>query len=278
MYQIITDTSALFTVEQGKEMGIEVVPLCVSIGDWDGRDLDMDMDKFYGYIAQGHLPRSSQPPIGEVIELYETYQHKEVIHITMADGLSGTYQSAATARETVDHSENITVINSKTLCGPQRYMVQKAVQMQKAGKSYEEVVEWLRFAADHNASFLIPQDFGYLKRGGRLTPVAATLGTILKLKPILIQTADGKQLEKVGVKRTMKHALAEVVAHLKKKGIDEENYIMYVSHADTLKDAEYVIELLREAFPRMEIQLLELSPAFVTQGGPKCVAIQYCVR
>ena len=61
MYQIITDTSALFTPEEGKAMGIEVLPLCVTIGDWEGRDLAMDMEKFYGYIKNGYLPQSSQP-------------------------------------------------------------------------------------------------------------------------------------------------------------------------------------------------------------------------
>ena len=65
---------------------------------------------------------------------------------------------------------------------------------------------------------------------------------------------------------------------LKAKGVDEENYIMHVSHADAIADAEYVVGLLKEAFPKMEIQILDLSPAFVTQGGPKCVAVQYCIR
>ncbi len=278
MYQIITDTSALFTPEQGKAMGIEVLPLCVTIGDWEGRDLLMDMTKFYDYIKSGHLPQSSQPPVGEVIDAYEKYSGKKIINIAMADGLSGTYQSAAGAAASVDNSDDIVVINTKTLCGPHRYIVEKAVKMQKEGASFEEVCDWVRYASENHESFLIPQDFGYLKRGGRLTPMAATLGTILKLKPIMTQTPDGRQLEKLGVKRTMKAALAEVVERLKAKGVDEERYIMHVSHADAIGDAEYVVGLLKEAFPKMEIQILDLSPAFVTQGGPKCVAIQYCVR
>lgn len=278
MYQIITDTSALFTPEQGKAMGIEVLPLCVTIGDWEGRDLAMDMEKFYGYIKNGHLPKSSQPPVGEVIDTYEKYSGKKMVNICMADGLSGTYMSAAGAAASMDNSDDIVVINTKTLCGPHRYIVEKAVKLQQSGASFEEVCDWVRYAADNNESFLIPQDFGYLKRGGRLTPMAATLGTILKLKPIMTQTPDGRQLEKLGVKRTMKAALAEVVGILKEKGVDEENYIMHVSHADTLGDAQYVVSLLHEAFPKMEIQIQDLSPAFVTQGGPKCVAIQYVVR
>ncbi len=278
MYQIITDTSALYTPEEGKAMGVEVLPLCVTIGDWEGRDLLMDMDKFYGYIKNGHLPQSSQPPIGEVIDAYEKYAGKKILNICMADGLSGTYLSAAGAAESVDNSDDIVVINTKTLCGPHRYIVEKAVKLQKEGASFEEVCDWVRYASEHHESFLIPQDFGYLKRGGRLTPMAATLGTILKLKPIMTQTPDGRQLEKLGVKRTMKAALAEVVGMLKAKGVDEENYIMHVSHADALADAKYVVDMLHQAFPKMEIQILDLSPAFVTQGGPKCVAIQYCVR
>ena len=234
MYQIITDTSALFTPEEGKVMGIEVLPLCVTIGDWEGRDLAMDMPKFYGYIKNGHLPQSSQPPVGEVIDAYEKYAGKKILNIAMADGLSGTYMSAAGAAASMDNSDDIVVINTKTLCGPHRYIVEKAVKMQKEGASFEEVCDWVRYASENHESFLIPQDFGYLKRGGRLTPVAATLGTILKLKPIMTQTPDGRQLEKLGVKRTMKAALAEVVERLKSKGVDEENYIMHVSHADAL--------------------------------------------
>ena len=144
----------------------------------------------------------------------------EVINIAMADGLSGTYQSACGAKNMVENGDNVTVINSTTLCGPHRYMVEKAQQMKEAGCGAKEIIEWLEAATKKHESFLIPQDFDFLRRGGRLTPVAATLGLVLKLKPIMTQTPDGKQLDKFRVKRTMK-------------------------------------------------------AAFVTQGGPQCVAIQY---
>ena len=77
------------------------------------------------------------------------------------------------------------------------------------------------------------------------------------------------------IQSIMKKAMVE---RLKEKGVDSDRYIMHVSHADAIGDAQYVVGLLQEAFPKMEIQILDLSPAFVTQGGPKCVAIQYCVR
>lgn len=276
MTKIMTDSSSLYTKEEAKELGFRVVPLSISIGDWNGRDLEMDMDRFYGMIAEGQVPRSSQPPIGEVMETYEEYQ-EDLINISMADGLSGTFQSASGAKEMVSNSDKITVFNTKTLCGPHRYMVDEALKMAKAGLGKLEILDWLEKASNRTDSFLIPQDFSFLKRGGRLTPLAATIGGVLKLKPILRVTPDGKRLDKFGVKRTMSGAASSVAKHLEKLKIDER-HIVYISHANVLNDAKKVQETFKEIFPKAEIQLFKLSPAFVTQGGPGCIAIQYIER
>ena len=274
MVQIITDSSTLFTEEEAKAMGIEVLPLCVNIGDLEGRDLQIDMEDFYDRIEKGGIPKSSQPPIGEVMDTYEKYPDAEIINIAMADGLSGTYQTACGAREMVDNKENITVINSKTLCGPHRYMVKKAQQMKQAGKTAKEIIAWLEKAKESHESFLIPQDFAFLRRGGRLTPVAATFASTLKLKPIMTQVEEGRRLDKYAIKRNMKQAVGAVIERLKKRGVDAK-HIIYVSHANALEDAKKVMEQLKEHFIDAEIELLELGAAFVTQGGPKCIAIQY---
>ena len=274
MVQIITDSSTLFTVEEGRKMGIEVLPLCVNIGDLEGRDLQIDMDEFYGQIAKGNHPMSSQPPIGEVMETFEKYPDAEIINISMADGLSGTYQAACGAKESVDNSENITVINSKTLCGPHRYMVQKAQQMKEAGKTAKEIIAWLEKAKESHESFLIPQDFDFLRRGGRLTPMAAKFASVLNLRAIMTQTSDGCRLDKFGMKRSMKLAIKAVVDHLEEKRLDAK-HIIYVSHARAEEDAKKAVAMLKERFADVEIQMLELGAAFVTQGGPQCIAIQY---
>ena len=274
MVKIITDSSTLYTPEEGKKLGFDVMPLCVSIADLEDRDLMVDMDVFYGKIAEGNHPRSSQPPVGEVMDAYEAYPEDEIINIAMADGLSGTYHSACGARESVDNKENIVVFNSKTLCGPHRYMVEKAQKMAEEGKSAKEILSWLEYASEHHESFLIPQDFDFLRRGGRLTPVAAAFGSVLKLKPIMKQTDDGKKLDKFGVKRTMKAVVAEIIEHLKKADLDSR-HVLYVSHARVPEDAKKVVEQLKESFPEVEYQILDLGAAFVTQGGPGCIAIQY---
>ena len=277
MVQIITDSSTLYTSDEAQKLGFEATPLSVSIGDMDGRDLLVNMDDFYARIQKGEIPRSSQPPIGDVMEVYEKYPEDEIINIAMADGLSGTYQSACGARESVDNKENVTVFNSRTLCGPHRYMVQRAQQLKEEGKTKAEILAWLEKASHNTDSFLIPQDFAFLKRGGRLTPVAAALGSVLNLKPIMTLTEDCKKLDKFGIKRTMKAAIKAVVDDLKGRNLSAK-HIFYVVHARAQKDAEAVVAQLNEAFPGAEVQTYELSPVFVTQGGPQCVAIQYIER
>lgn len=277
MVKIVTDTSTLFTVESGREIGLESIPLCVSIGSWNGRDLSMDMAEFYGKIHGGEIPSSSQPPIGEVLDAYERFSGYEIINITMAEGLSGTYESACSARDMAENKEDISVFNSKTLCGPHRYMAKRAQEMADAGAGREEILKWLEMSADSTESFLIPQDFSFLRRGGRLTPVAAAIGSLLKLKPILKLTEDGMRLDKFKIKRTISSAVESMIHYLqnKKMGADQ---LLYISHANVLEDAKKIKNEFEKIFPELEICIMELSPAFVTQGGPKCVAIQYIDR
>ena len=277
MVQIVTDSTVLYTEEEAKAAGFDVVPLCVSVGDMDGRDLQINMEEFYGRIGKGEIPRSSQPPIGDVVEVYEKYQDADVLNICVADGLSGTYHGALSARDMVENRDRITVFNSRTLCGPHRYMVEKAQKMKEEGKGIPEILEWLKSAAEKTESFLIPQDFGFLKRGGRLTPVAAALGSVLKLKPVMRLTEDGTRLDKFFVKRTMSAAVSGIMDHMKKKGIDGR-YLLYIVHAAAPKEAGAIREMIEAEFKGIQIQMMDLSPVFVAQGGPGCVAIQYIER
>lgn len=277
MVQIVTDSSVLYTEEEAKAAGFDVIPLCVSVGDMDGRDLQINMEEFYGRIGKGEIPRSSQPPIGDVVEVYEKYQDVDVLNICVADGLSGTYHGALSARDMVESRDRITVFNSRTLCGPHRYMVEKAQKMKEEGKGIPEILEWLKSAAEKTESFLIPQDFGFLKRGGRLTPVAAALGSVLKLKPVMRLTEDGTRLDKFFVKRTMSAAVSGIMDHMKKKGIDGR-YLLYIVHAAAPKEAGAIREMIEAEFKGIQIQMMDLSPVFVAQGGPGCVAIQYIER
>jgi DegV family protein with EDD domain len=274
MLQIMTDSSTLYTVDEARKAGFESIPLCVHIGEMEGRDLQMDMPEYYAKIANGEIPRSSQPPIGDVLEAYNAYPDDEIINIAMADELSGTYQSACSAAHMAEDPSRITVFNSRTLCGPHRYMTEYAQKMKEKGCSKTEILNWLKAKSKETESFLLPQDFSFLKRGGRLTPVAAAFGSVLKLKPVMRLTDDGTKLDKFSVKRTMTAAVKEVINYLKDKNLSAE-HILYISHANALEDAQAIQRQFEETFGQLDIRILELSPVFVAQGGPRCIAIQY---
>ena len=276
MVQIVTDSSTLITVDVGKAMGIDVLPLCVNIMDEDYRDLQVDMDDFYGKIAKGGVPKSSQPPVGEFVEAFKQHTGKKNLNIAMADGLSGTYLTGCGAKEIVENKDDIVVYNTRTLCGPHRYLVQRAQQMAQQGKSLEEIYQMVDEGANNCESFLIVQDFGFLRRGGRLTPLAAKFGEALRVKPVLGQTADGKRLDAYGISRTINGAAKKVMHHLQKKvPAGGENYLISISHARVLEDAQEIANVLQQAFGKAKVEIIDLSPAFITQGGPGCIAIQY---
>ncbi len=272
MVQIISDTSTLYSVREGKEKNIEIVPLQVTIQSKTYVEFEEIQSKeLIDLINQGGIPSSSQPTIGRVLEAYEKHKDQPILNITMADGLSGTYQSAYMAK---NQSEgDITVLNSKTLCGPHRYLVNKAVKLAENGKSVEEIVDILTPSIQNSVSFLIPQDFEFLRRGGRCSKVAASLGGLLKLVIVMKQSDDGKQLDKHVLARTYRKALASICDTFHEKGVDED-YVISISHATNQEQVNDTYQFIHQSFPNTEIEIFDLSPVFITQGGPGCLAIQ----
>lgn len=275
MIRIVSDTSTLYSTTQAQEAGFEVSPLTVTIAGKTYREFDeISAEEFVDIIRQGHMPTSSQPAIGEVAEKYELYPDDQILNIAMAHGLSGTYQSAVAAAKLSSHSENITVINTRTLCGPHRYLVEKAMEMVKANASLEEIIATMNEKMDTIKSYLVPADFDYLRRGGRLSPLVSYVGKAANLTPIMTQTEDGTRLTIASIRRGASHAIKYICETLKKAGVGA-GWKVYVSHAGALDRAQQAVEVMKAAMPEASYEIIPLSPAFITQGGPGCFAIQY---
>jgi len=275
MVRIISDTSTMYSTTEAREAGFAVSPLSVTIAGKSYREYDeIDSQQFVDIINQGHMPTSSQPAIGEVTDLYEEFSADEIINITMAHGLSGTYTSAVAAAELCDNADKITVVNTQTLCGPHRYMVERCVEMAKEGKSKEKILAWLQERIDSAKSYLVPADFDYLRRGGRLSPLVSHVGKAANLTPIMTQTDDGTRLTVASIRRGFPHAAKWLAAALQKHGIDK-TWRVYITHAGALDRAELAKQKILELMPDAQCTIMPLSPAFITQGGPGCMAVQY---
>lgn len=271
--KIIADTAALFSPAEGAEIGLTVIPVGVAIDDKVYRDYEeITIEEFLSRVAAGGVPTSSQPSIGNVLEVFEK-EDDELLMLTVGDGLSGGYQTAVGARNCSENAERIHVLDSKTLAGAMRYLVKKALALQAQGMCAAEVETALAESIESSVSFVIPADFEFLKRSGRLTPLAAKLGTKLGLLPVLTQTEDKKRITPVGVRRSWRTAVEAILRRLEGRGVDQ-NWLVSVCHAGTADRAESVRAQLAAAFPQTETEVLTLSPALTTHGGPGCIVVQ----
>lgn len=270
--RIVADSSVMFSVEEGARRGMAVLPLTVSIdgATWLEYE-DISSEEFLALVRAGALPQSASPPPALTLAAYDT--DEEVVHLAMADGLSGAYEMACGLREQARHPERVHVLNTRTLCVPHRALACYAVKLAAQALAAAEVVGQLEAMMGTARSCLIPEDFDYLRRGGRLTPLAAKFAHLVKAFPVMEQTDDGRRLGKLAIARSFKKAIAAVAADFEGRGVGE-GYYVGVSHADNPCQAAEALAYLEELFPGCRFGLFELGPAFITQGGPSCIAIQ----
>lgn len=278
MIRILSDSSTLYSINEGQANKIDISPLVVTINNKTYMEYEeIHAEEFIRLINDGYIPKSSQPPIGYVLDLYSKYPEDEIINISMADGLSGTYNSACMAKNMDNNPDRIEVINSKTLCGPQKYLVDLAVRLVDKGYNKEEIVNVLNELIKTSKSFLIPHDFDFLVRGGRISSIVGKIGNAIKIVPVMTLSEDSKSLVKFSTKRSFKKAIKKITENLLEENIDN-SYKIYISHAANLELASEANDIISEDIKDADIEIKELGPAFITQGGPSCISIQVIKR
>lgn len=271
--KIIADTATLIAPAEAGELGLTVIPVCVLLDGQSYKDYaEITTAEFLSRIEGGAVPTSSQPSVGDVMEVFEA-SDEELLFITVGDGLSGGYQTAMGARNLMENNDRIHVLNSKTLAGPLRYLARRAVELKAQGCGAQEIMRRLEPSIESSASFVIPEDFEFLKRSGRLTPLAAKIGGALRLLPVLTQTRDKTRITPVSVKRTWKSAVETIIQRLQALAVGD-GWLVSVCHAGTPEKASSILNRIRSQIAGAEFELLELSPALITHGGPGCIVVQ----
>ena len=271
--KIIADTATLFAPCEGEQQNMTIVPVSVTINDRTYKDYaEISSAEFVDMIVAGGIPSSSQPAVGDMLDVYESTD-EELLVLTVGDGLSGAYQTAVGARNCAEGKERIHVVNSKTLAGPLRYLAKKAVALKNRGLHIEDIKKELAESIESSLSFVIPEDFEFLKRSGRLTAFTAKVGGMLKLLPVLTQTEDKTRIKPIAVKRAWKSAVDVIIQQMQSRGVDGK-YLISVCHTGTPERAEAVLRQIKAVFHGVETEILTLSPALITHGGPGCIVVQ----
>lgn len=270
--KIITDTGSLLSVEEAKKLDIELVPLQVEVNGVNYRDyLDISAEKFME-ITKTQRARTSLPSIGQVMEIYD--QTREGIHICVAKGLSSTYDVASSALREL--GSDLILYNSRSLVGTQQYLVLLAKRLSERHKPAEIMARMDRCLSECQ-SFLIPVDFNFLKRSGRLSPLAATFAGMLGIKPILTFIPGMEKLEKFGVGRTWQQAFDQIIKKMSDNAVSLKHKI-YIVHAMNFENAKLLETRIREKLGNLDIEYLSFSPVLIALGGPGCVALQYLLK
>lgn len=246
--KIVTDSSVMFSMEEGARRGMAVLPLVVAI---DGQSWleyeDVSAEEFLAKVRAGALPQSASPPPALTLKAYDT--DEEVIHLAMADGLSGAYEVACGLVKQARRPDRVHVVNTRTLCVPHRVLACTAVRLAEQGTDAKAVLETLHAQIATAHSYLIPEDFDYLRRGGRLTPLAATFAHLVKAFPVMKQTDDGTRLEKMKVARSFAKAVNAIADDLEARGVGD-GFFLGVSHADNRVRADEAVRALSGMPPR----------------------------
>lgn len=276
--KIIADSSCLYSPVEEKENDIQVVPVEVILDGKAYKDyVEIQSDELLSKLNAGMIPTTSQPSIGEVVQIYEENQNEEVLMLSIGDGLSGTYQSVSSARNMIEHPEHIHVVDTQTLAGAYHYLVKKAIRLRNEGKMINDIIHELQKSIQHSFSYVIPSDFQFLKRCGRLTPIAAQISGLLKIVPVLTLTEDRKKIEIFSIKRTAKKALSSIIESLKDKGVNE-NFVISICHAGAFEKAKETMLVLKESFQNACFEIHELSPSLILHGGPGCILVHATMK
>ena len=212
---IVTDSNSGITQEQGRQAGIYVVPMpFMMAGETYFEDISLTQKSFYERLAEGADISTSQPSPASLIDLWNELlkDHDSVIHIPMSSGLSSSCETAHALA--ADFGGKVLVVNNQRISVTQRQSVLEAKAMADQGMSAEEIKRVLEETAFDSTIYITVDTLEYLKKGGRITPAAALLGTFLKIKPVL--TIQGEKLDAFAKARTMKQAKSMMVTAIKK--------------------------------------------------------------
>ena len=280
-YVLLTDSSADLSDELVRELDIQVLPLFFTMGDktyqnWpDNRE--MDPADFYRSLREGGVATTSAVNVGDYTEALTPILEagKDVLILAFSSGLSATCHSAQiAAKELMEEHPGRTVAVVDTLCASlgQGLLVWYAARMRQEGKSLEEVRDWVEAHKLNLCHWFTVSDLMFLKRGGRVSPATAMLGTMLSIKPVMHVDDEG-HLTKVGTARGRGASLKALVDHMAETVTDPENQVVFISHGDCLADAQKVAEDVKARFGVKKVVINYVGPVIGAHSGPGTVAL-----
>lgn len=283
---IITDSNSGISQSEAEEMGVYVLPMPFMIDDEEYFEgINLDAKQFFEMLKCDRKISTSQPAIASLTDMWDGLlkDYDSIVHIPMSSGLSSSCHTAMMIAE--DYDGKVQVVNNQRISVTQKQSVRDALYLVSQGKSAKEIKEILERDKFESTIYIMVDTLMYLKRGGRITPAAAALGTLLKLKPVL--QIQGEKLDAFAKARTVKQAKSIMINAIQSdiknrfSQVPSERLVISMAHTDNLEAAEEFREEVLGAFPDLraeDIEINDLSLSVSCHIGPGALAVTCSVR
>ena len=277
---IVADSNSGYTQEKANETGIFLIPMPFYInGEEYFEGVNLTQKEFFEYLKNDAKVSTSQPSPGSMLTLWDDLlkTYDEIIYFPMSSGLSGSCQTAAMLAK--DYEGRVFVVDNQRISAPLKHSIIDACTMVQMGKSGQEIKDYLEKTKMDSAVYITVDTLKYLKKGGRITPAAAALGTLLKIKPIL--QIRGEKLDSYGKARTMNQAKKLMIDALKKDvaenfGGNAKEVHFDIAHTQNETEAMAVKELIEENFQGCEVSIIDpLSLSIACHIGEGAVGVAW---
>lgn len=282
---IVTDSNSGITQSEAKELGIHVLPMPFMIdGETYYEEITLSQDEFYKKLAQNADISTSQPSPESIMQLWDGLlkEYDEIVHIPMSSGLSGSCQTASMLSQ--DYDGKVHVVNNQRISVTQKRSAYDAMELARAGKSGSEIKDILEEDKFNSSIYIMIDTLSYLKKGGRITPAAAALGTLLRLKPVL--QIQGEKLDAFAKARTVTQAKSIMINAIKSDiekrfgGISPDNQMyLAIAHTQNEEAAKAFRDEVQAQLPDYPVVAVDpLSLSVSCHIGPGSLAVTCCKK
>ncbi len=283
----MTDSNSGITQKEAAGLGISVLPMPFMINDATYfEDINLTQDRFYEFLENDAVVSTSQPSPDSLIHMFHKLlaEYDEVVHIPMSSGLSGSCQTACMLAQEPEFDGKVFVVNNQRISVTQTQSVLDAVELAKKGYDGAQIKKILEEDKFNSSIYIMLDTLFYLKKGGRITPAAAALGTLLKLKPVL--QIQGEKLDAFAKARTKSAGKSMMLQAIKNDienrfgGFDEsakERVMLHIAYTKDAEEAELWKQEVMEAFPGFRLKMAPLSLSVACHIGPGALALA-CTR
>ena len=278
--RIVTDSNSGITQSEAEKLGISVIPMPFLIdGEEYFEDINLTQEQFYEHLRGDAAVSTSQPSVASVTELWDKLLKEdcEIVHMPMSGGFSESCHAAQTLAK--EYGGKVHVVDNQRISVTQKQSVFDALKLAEQGKSAAQIAEYLTATKRDSSIYISLDTLKYLKKGGRLTPAAALVGSILRIKPVL--QIQGEKLDAFRKVHSLRQAKQEMVAAIRNdlatrfaQFRKDGEMTISVAHTDNYAEAEIFRKELEELFPDVPVTYTDpLSLSVSCHIGPGALAV-----